>query len=201
MSGKNSQFVNGLTMKWTRLVVVLLSAGLLIGTANSKAQTDPALQVVYSHFIGTWSGTDEYRSDRGMITVPVAITIIETKNQKALKLDYVYSQKGKKDYQHLIRFMILDPVNGTVTLNWEHDSKEHYKATGLDEFMKTGYGTFGFSIETLSENGGPIVNSCTFQLTANTLSYTWGESWNPPTNLTTGSWKLSRVLPAQLPSR
>jgi hypothetical protein len=188
-------------MKWTRRFVVLLSAGLLIGTANSKSQTDPALQVVYSHFIGTWSGTDDYRSNRGMVTVPVAITISETKNQKALKLDYVYSKKGEKDYQHLVRFMAIDPVKGTVTLNWEHDDKEHYKTTGLDEFMKTGYGTFGFSIVMLPENGVTIVDSCTLQLTANTLSYTWGESWNEPTSQTTGAWKLSRVLPPQQPSR
>jgi len=201
MYGKNSDCANRPTGNRTRLFAVLLSAGLLIGAANSKAQIGPALQTVYDHFVGTWSGTDEYRSDRCMVTVPVTITIIETKNQKALKLDYVYSQKGKKDYLHLTRFMILDPVNGMVTLNWEHDSKEHYKATGLDEFMKTGYGTFGFSVETMLANGVPFVNSCTFQLTANTLSYTWGESWNPPTNLTTGSWKLSRVLPAQQPSR
>jgi hypothetical protein len=174
--------------------ILMLVASGLADASSPKVPVDPAIQAAYDHFVGEWSGTDVYRSDHGMITIPVTIAITETKDKKSLRFDYSYGHKGEKDYSEQIRFLVLDPAKGEVTLNWQHDSKEHYTARELDEFVKTGYGALEFS-NSEKMNGITMAFRCALTLTQDTLSYFWEESRNGAPFQVTGTFRFVRTPP------
>ncbi len=103
----------------------------------------------------------------------VKIVITETKKKDRLRFDYVYGEKGTPDFSRGTRFLKLDPAKAEFDLQWKRDSKEIYKATGLDEFAKSGFGKFAGSMENASASEQDRIFRVVFELTKDTLSYEW----------------------------
>ncbi|HEX9199218.1 MAG TPA: hypothetical protein VF865_06640 [Acidobacteriaceae bacterium] len=126
-----------------------------------------------------------------MVTTPVRVAITNDPKKGRLRLEYTYGTKGQKSYDHSVRFMVIDPAKSTVTLNWQHDSKEIYTAKGLDKILDAGYGDFGF-YGSQSEHGLNVNYRATFELSADRLFYCWEKSNNGVDFSMNGEWTLSR---------
>jgi len=176
--------------------ICLLVVGSVSSFAGAKTPIDPALKAAYDHFVGTWEGTDTYDSNGQTKQIPVRIVIRELPGDKGLELDYVYGRPSEKEYNSDVRFLKLDPAKGAVWLWWKGDySKERYRATGLDEFLRAGLGTIVFadSAPLSGEHGERILMKCTLRLAQNELDYTWETSMNGSPFKVTGSFALSRT--------
>ena len=97
---------------------------------------DPRLQALNSHFAGVWVGTNYDYTKPKIVTNPVRIAITNDPQKGRLRLEYTYGTKGQKSYDHLVRFMVIDPAKSTVTLYWEGNKKEASKAGGLKELLE-----------------------------------------------------------------
>jgi len=158
---------------------------------QGHGQIDPRLQTVNLHFVGVWVGKNDAYIKSPTVTTPVRIAITNDPKKGRLRLEYTYGTKGQKSYDHSVRFIVIDPIKSTVTLNWQHNSKEVYKAAGLEKFLDAGYGDFGFS-GTQTENGLNVIYRATFELNADDLYYRWEKSTNGVDFSITGEWTLSR---------
>ena len=168
--------------------ICLLSALLLGGTLlQSQTQTDQQLHGLYSHFAGTWIGKHEDYTKTPTLETPLRIEIREDTKKRNLRLEYFYGTKGQKSYDHLVRFMSIDPSASIVTLNWNHDSKEHYKAEPLSELLSQGYGDLKFSGTLL----GTLYRG-SFHLSPDHLSYFWEKSADSTHFYKTADWTLTR---------
>ena len=151
---------------------------------------DPRLQVLNSHFVGVWAGTNvAYNSPT--VTVPVRIVVTNDSKKGRLRLEYIYGTKGQKSYDHAVRFMVIDPASSRVTLNWRHNSDEVYKAVGLEEVLNAGYGSFGF-FGAVQVNGLKVLYRQMLELTADSFYYCWEKTSDGVDYSKTGEWTLTR---------
>lgn len=159
----------------------------------AQTSTEALLQTAYDHFAGTWTGVwSGFLTGRPNEQLPITLVLSKTKKHDSLQIDYTYSKKGMKGYDHTVRYMMIDPAAATVRLNWKHDSKEFYKAKGLEEFVKAGYGTFTFE----GTDAGAAYRQlrCTMTLTKDTFRYLWEQSIDGGPYDRRATWEMKRGL-------
>ena len=186
-------------MKPRNFCSILLLCILSCSWLQGRGQLDPRLQVLNSHFVGVWVGTNYDYTKPKIVTNPVRIAITNDPKKGRLRLEYTYGTKGQKSYDHLVRFMVIDPAKSTVTLYWEGDKKEASKAGGLKELLDAGYGIFQFSYTDVM-NGSNVISLATFEIKEDSLYYCWEESKNGVDFSRTGEWRLTRESAANGPA-
>jgi hypothetical protein len=144
----------------------------LFAAAPLKAQTTPPTDI-YEHFIGTWVGSDVYMKDGARRQTDVQIVITENKKKDRLRFDYVYGHKGTPDFNRGTRFLKLDPTKAEFDIWWKGNSKEAYRAIGLDQFATSGFGKFTGFAEYADQPYEERTFRVTFELTDSTFSYEW----------------------------
>jgi hypothetical protein len=145
------------------LILPISATGLSQTTSIQKAD-------IYTNFLGTWVGTGSFIQDHGRVTVPLQITITETKKKDAIRCDYIWSKKGEKYYLLHTKFLTLLPAKSEIVQQYKDAGKLYYQAKGLDEFSQTGFGTFtGAAI--LPGSGHPITAHSTFDLETDSFKY------------------------------
>ena len=178
---------------------ILLLCVLSCSWLRGWGQLDPRLQVLNSHFVGVWVGTDNMYTDPKTTAVPVRIVITDDPKKGRLRMEYTYGAKGEKSYDHLVSFMVIDPTKSTVTRSFEGGGTAVYKAGGLKELLDIGYGIFQFSFVD-SENGSNVIHLATFEIKEDSLYYCWEESKNGVDFSRTAEWKLTRESAANGPA-
>ena len=126
-----------------------------------------------------------------MVANQVKIEIRENPKKRELRLEYTYGTKGQKGYDHLVRFMAIKPAQSMLDLHWQHNSVEHYQASGLDQVLSTGYGEFTCTGK-VRIDGKDLLYRCIFHIEADRFSYSWGKSDDGITFLKSGDWTLTR---------
>jgi hypothetical protein len=119
-----------------------------------------------------------------MVTTPVRLEIKDDPKKGILRIDYTYGIKGQKSYEHLVRFMAINPSKGTVTLNWQYEAKEAYDTAGLDKLLNAGYGDLE-----ISDAGYHAI----FRLAPDRFSYFWEKSDENGEYSKTGEWTMTRA--------
>jgi hypothetical protein len=168
------------------LLVALCCRVAAFGQAPATLSTD-----IYANFVGTWVGTDRYLKDGAMITVLLRLEISETKKKDGLQCVYTYGEKGQKGFERSQRRITLNPSDGEMTSQWKRHSTEHYKAKDLDEFAKTGLGTFTSATE-VKEDGKTVMYEGVFSLSKDKFFYRWDKSSDGKTFVTNGVFTLER---------
>jgi hypothetical protein len=178
------------------LLVCVLSCSWLQG----PGQMDPRLQVLYSHFVGVWVGTYYGYREPKIVTSPVRVVITIDAKRERLRWEYTYGTKGQKSYDHLVRFMAIDPAKSWVTIN-QAGSEWTYKAGDLKELLDTGYGIFHFAgAEFQFSSGSDVVSLGTYEIKEDSLYYCWAETSNRVDFSTRAEWKLTRESAANGPA-
>ena len=150
---------------WISLLPLILP----ISTTGLSQTTVIEKPDIYANFLGTWVGTGSYMEHGVRVTVPLQITITETKKKDAIRCDYIWSKKGQRDYALRTKFLTLLPAHSEILQQWEGEDELRYNATGLDEFSQTGLGTFT-AISRFVYSGQMMTRS-TFQLQKDSFKY------------------------------
>ena len=97
---------------YSLLVIValcaMMGAALTFGSTNAHGQTTD----MYSNFVGHWVGYNESLRDGKVLHTPLTLTVSEDSQHGRMRFDYVYSEKGNKDYDVLTRFVAFSPATG-----------------------------------------------------------------------------------------
>jgi hypothetical protein len=170
--------------------IVVGVGGILQGQAQ---RTD-----IYSSMVGDWVGYVETAQNAVVKHLPVEIVITELKDKDAVRMDYTYSRPGEQDFETISRFMKLRPLRSEMILRdtglFAGNTK--YKAIGLDDFARTGLGSFT-ATGPFGPGGTPGLFS--FELSRDTLSYRWALKRKGSTLVPITALTLHRagVIPAE----
>jgi hypothetical protein len=124
---------------------------------------------IYANFLGVLVGTGSYMKDDVRVTVPLQITITETKKKDAIRCDYIWSTKGHRDYALRTKVLTLLPATSEILQQWEGEDERRYNAKGLDEFSQIGFGTF--TAVSRFVYSGQMMTRSTFQLQKDSFKY------------------------------
>jgi hypothetical protein len=185
---------NRISSRFTGWVAFISLFTLTCATGLSQTTTTPKADI-YANFLGTWVGSDHYLKNNVPVDISLELTITETKKKDAIRCDYTYSKKGQKDYDRTTRFLTLLPATSEMILQWKGEDKDHYKASGLDEFSQAGLGTFT-AVTTLMVNGQKTMYRGTFELGKDSFKYQWEKSLDGRDFNVSAIFLLTRVIPA-----
>ena len=103
--------------------------------------------------------------------IPVEVMI--TRKKDSVQMDYTYSRPGQPEFSTITKFMKLDPTRSEMTLKWKglFQGGSKYKAKDLDEFARTGLGTFTATGPAVGPGGGK--GMFVFDLDSKAMSYKW----------------------------
>jgi hypothetical protein len=141
-------------------------------------QSTPSQPDIYAGFVGTWVGTSSHFKDRVETTTQsVRLVITENKKKTALKLSYTLGEKGQKNFRHWSHGLVLIPTVKEMIYTYDGEYiDEVYRAVGLDDFAKTGLGTFSVATMRIRDNGTHIVWVGIFNLDPDHFTYNWDTS-------------------------
>ena len=167
------------------ILLPVLLTGLL---GRSQAQSAPA--DVYANMLGDWVGYD----DTTLYGVPkhIPVEVMITRKKDSVQMDYTYSKPGQPDFSTITKFMKLDPLHSEMTLRWKglFQGGSKYKARDLDEFARTGLGTFTATGAAVGPGGGKGI--FVFDLGLNAMSYKWLSETTPGSFVTVTTFSLHR---------
>jgi len=98
------------------------------------------------------------------------IVITIEKNGQAMRWEYTYGIKGQKGFDRATRFVALAPAKGEITMQWKYQEKQSYKASGLDQFAETAFGTFS---GTYLDKDQRLAYHGIFDLEPTSFTYKW----------------------------
>jgi hypothetical protein len=158
-------------MIWRKLLQV--SVLILFASIQGRSQTAKALPVgdIYTNFEGNWVGFREHLVKGKLVQKREKILVTRVPNKHRVRFDYtVYDDPETFTWT---RSMALDPIKAKMTLYYDGGDEERYKATGLETFAQTGFGTFAAFRPT--EDGGDTkkITRVTIDLKADALNITW----------------------------
>ncbi len=155
----------------------------------------PAVDI-YTTFVGKWIGYDDTLLGGVTKHIPVEIVIQEEKNKKAVRMNYTYSTPGQRDFSKITKFMELDASASEMKLWWKStfSKKEKYQTRDLNEFAKTGVGSF---TATGVAPGPPsdAIGLFSLELSHDTLFYKWESKAPGQSVVTLSTFRLSRFNP------
>ena len=174
---------------------LFVAIALSVGTAAYSQPALPQSIDVYANFVGNWVGVDHYLKDGNEggkeITDLLRIEITEAKKKNRIRMVYTYGEKGQKGYAHYTREVTLDPIGAEMIMEDDPGSSVKYHASGVDQFAKTGYGSFS-ATHTDNDHERPVASRVVFQLDPDHLNYQWSESVHGQPYFVTSTFKLVR---------
>ena len=152
-----------------RKLLILLPVLLTGLSGRSQGQSTPV--DIYTNLLGDWVGYDDTTLDG--IAKHIAVEVMITRKKDSVQMDYTYSKPGQPDFSTVTKFMKLDPLRSEMTLRWKGlvQGGSKYKAKDLDEFARTGFGTFTATGAAVGPGGGK--GMFVFDLGPETMSYKW----------------------------
>lgn len=180
--------------RYKKLLILL---PVLLTGAFGRSQGQSAPVDVYANLLGDWIGYDDTTLYGVAKHIPVEIMI--TRRKDSVQMDYTYSKPGQPDFSTITKFMKLDPLRSEMTLRWKglFQGGSKYKAKNLDEFARTGMGTFTATGPAVGPDGGN--GMFVFDLSSETMSYKWLSETAPGSYATVTTFSLHR--PEQKPSK
>jgi hypothetical protein len=174
-----------------RLLLVLL---LLMSTASKGgAQSSSPLQTLQEHFAGTWVGINHDYTVNPAITTKITITTRKDKREGRLDMEYAYVDQGKSTEKRYKRFVIFKPETSMVFIDRKGEGKQHLKADGLDELLRSGYGSFTLHGVVCYKGDKHAISRADYHLSPDSWSYEiYVSSFGGPF-LKTGDWSLRRT--------
>lgn len=140
--------------------------------------------------LGNWVGYDDTTLYGVVKHIPVEVMI--TRKKDSVQMDYTYSKPGQPDFSTITKFMKLDPLRLEMTLRWKglFQGGSKYKAKDLDEFARTGLGTFTAAGAAVGPGGGK--GMFVFHLDLEAMSYKWLSEIAPGSYATVTAFSLHR---------
>jgi hypothetical protein len=172
-----------------RSLIVGAVAFICLGAHGQSISTPPT--DIYADFVGTWVGVHYFVQDNAVASMKVKIEVTESKKKDHLHFAYTWGEKGRKGFERGSKWLTLKPSRNELDFHWDDDdyySPETYKVTGLDEFAKTGYGSF---IATGMDDESRYL----FKLGPDDFEYEWDKSLNGQPFSSESRFRLSRESP------
>ena len=154
-----------------KLVLLSTCLTLLCVYAESQSASSIASEDPYRNFVGSWSGTIPFSTDKMPPTVKLRVT--EEKDGSRMRWDYVFGVKGDKGYTHDTKWFVLNPDKAQMTTWWKGKRKQMYGTFALDTFAKSGYGKFMAGISWKNKVAATTYNRITVDLHPESLMYLW----------------------------
>jgi len=173
----------------SRNLLILLPI-LLIGLSLlSQVQSLPV--DVYTNLLGDWGGYDD--TTLYGVRKHIAVEVIITRKKDSVQMDYTYSKPGQPDFTTITKFMTLDPLRSELTFRWKglFQGRSKYKVKDLDEFARTGLGTFTATGPAVGAGGGK--GMFVFDLGSETMLYEWLSETASGSYATITTFSLHRI--------
>jgi hypothetical protein len=154
---------------------------------------------IYKNFDGRWIGTREFTEDGVRRVEAVVIVMTEEKDGRSLRMEFTYGHKGDSSFSQLSKIVKLLPDKHLVENRYVHPNmgKSENEAVGLNEFKKTGLGSFvvyGRFETNMAGFGTNDTYRCETDLMPNEFLYSCAESRDAVHYRIYSIWKTKRDL-------